>query len=139
MQRVIRILCVDDNEHVASAIRLKLEMIGGFSWVAHLPDATTLAAAVGEYRPDIVLLDLDMPGPNPLTVLREVVATYPQVRGMILSGHLTRELIEQSLDAGAWGYVHKGDDVRDIINAIQRVAAGEMALSPDVQATLVRP
>ncbi|MCC6661666.1 MAG: response regulator transcription factor [Phycisphaerales bacterium] len=134
----IRVLCVDDNEHVCDAMRVKLNRTTGFEWVGHLPDASTLLDEASRLDPDVVLLDLDMPGPAPLTVVHALRSKCPDVRVVILSGYLSRDLVEQAIEAGARGYVHKGEDVSEVLRVVRAVAAGSVGLSPDAEAALVR-
>ncbi len=134
----IRILCVDDNEHVAQAVELKVRRTEGMLWLGRLPDASALVTSARALTPDVVLLDLDMPGPSPITVTADLAAALPRARVLVVSGHLRRELIEQALDAGAWGYVYKGESITLITEAISAVAKGEVFLSPEVQAAALR-
>lgn len=138
MSKSIRVLCVDDNQHVGDAMRVKLDAVSGFEWVGYLPDATSLVAEAGRLCPDVVLLDLDMPGPSPLRVIDDLRAKCPDIKVIILSGYLSRELVEQAIEAGAWGYVHKGEDVSEVVRACRSVAGGDVGLSPDAESVLVR-
>jgi DNA-binding NarL/FixJ family response regulator len=130
----ISILCVDDNEHVADALRLKFTASGGFQWRGWLPDAGQLVSTALRDPPSIVLLDLDMPGADPFDALADLAARCPQCRVIIFSGHVRRELIDRALDAGAWGYVSKNDGEEALLAAVLLVASGELALSPEVRA-----
>lgn len=130
----IRVLCVDDNRFVAEAIELKLKSEGGFEWCGRLAGAERLVDEASRIRPDVVLLDIDMPGKDAFESLAELAAAHPEVRTVMLSGHVRRELIDRSLEAGAWGYVSKNDGVASIVAAIRQVAKGEVALGPDVAA-----
>lgn len=131
-QAPILVLCVDDNPLVADAIATRLTLAGGFRWVGHLVSAEGVAQAVAMQRPDVILMDLDMPGTDPFDVIRSLAATHPEARVLILSGHVRSELIDRAIEAGAWGYVSKSDGVDTLVSAIQRVAAGEFVLGPEV-------
>jgi DNA-binding NarL/FixJ family response regulator len=76
----------------------------------------------------VVLLDLDMPGPNPIEVLRELTVQSPDVRVIVLSGHVRRELIDRAIEAGAYGYLSKNDDGGVLVDSIRAVARGEFVL-----------
>lgn len=128
----VGVLCVEDNRHVADALRIKISGARGYVWKGWLPDADNLLPAVRALRPAVVLLDIDMPGRDPFDAMRELADACPESRPLILSGHVRRDLIDRALQAGAWGYVSKNDDEDEILNAIDRVAAGEIALSPEV-------
>jgi DNA-binding NarL/FixJ family response regulator len=125
------ILCVDDNTAVAEALRIKLRRAGGFDWKGWLPTAESLAEAIGRDPPELVLLDVDMPGPDPFAVLAEVSERFPQTRVVMFTGFARRDLVVRALDSGAWGYVCKNDGEDELLSALQKVRAGELALSPE--------
>lgn len=134
----ISVLCVDDNQDVARALRRKLVLVNGFDWRGWLPDAGELLGNAKQHCPSVILLDIDMPGPDPFGVLAELSAQCPDSRVVIFSGHIRRELIDRALDSGAWGYVSKNDGEAALVDAIRRVNAGELVLSPEVQAVIDR-
>jgi DNA-binding NarL/FixJ family response regulator len=130
----IKVLCVDDNFLVAEGIRIKLMLAGGFEWLGHLSDADNLNQEVIRQQPDVVLLDIDMPGKNAFVALQELSESDPTPRVIIVSGHVRADLIDRALDAGAWGYISKGDEADMIVSAIQRVMDGECVLGTDAKA-----
>jgi CheY-like chemotaxis protein len=130
----VGVLCVDDNVQVAEALQVSLFLAGGFIWKGWLPSADGLVETVERERPDILILDVDMPGRHPFDALRELVERCPDVRTVMFSGHVRRELIEQAFDAGAWGYVSKSDGEQSLLRAVRQIAAGELALSPEARA-----
>lgn len=129
----ISVLCVDDNEDVAHALRIKLRIVGGFDWRGWLPDADDLVSVAREKCPDIVLLDIDMPGANPFERLADLSAVCPDIRVIMFSGHVRRELVDRAVESGAWGYVSKNDGEDALVEAICSVTVGEFALSPEVR------
>lgn len=131
--RTIKVLCVDDNKLVADAIRIKLELAGGYSWVGQLKSADDLVEAAQQLAPDVVLLDVDMPGKDPFIALEELTTECPDVRVLMLSGHVRAALIDRAIEAGAWGYLSKSEPVQSMMSAIQRVASGEFVLGSDVR------
>lgn len=136
MTPAIRVLCVDDNPLVADALALHLEGAGGFAWLGSRPDASSLAVAALELLPDLVLLDVDMPGPDPFEALLELGRVVPSARVVVLSGHVRRELVDRALEAGAWGYLSKGESPQAILEALRRVHAGEVVIGGDARASL---
>ena len=124
----LRVMCVDDNPLVVEALALKLGLLGGFEWLAPIGDAGDFVAEVVRQRPDVVLLDLDMPGRDPLDALRELTSKDTDAKVLIFSGHSQPELIDRAIDAGAWGFVSKHADVEVIVAAIRRVARGGFIL-----------
>jgi len=138
LEQPISVLCVDDSQDVARALHRKLSLAGGFDWRGWLPDAATLLASVRAKCPRVVLLDIDMPGPDPFEVLAEISTQCPDTRVIVFSGHIRRELIDRALDAGAWAYISKNDGEIALVDAIRRVTAGEFVLSPEAQTVLDR-
>lgn len=137
MDEPIRVLGVDDNRQVTEAMREAMSREEGLEWVGGLDSADGLVETAQNLKADVVLLDLDMPGPSPIGAAQRLAVECPGARVLVLSGHLGRRLIEQALEAGAWGYVHKGEDVAHLIGAVRQVARGEVALSPDVRAAFI--
>lgn len=130
----IRVLCVDDNDLVAEAVRMKLGIEGGrFEWVGQLRSADRLVQETWHSRPQVVLLDIDMPGRDVFDALKELNELFPNVRVIMLSGYVERDLIERAIEAGAWGYIAKREGADLIVRAIDQVSRGEFALGPDVQ------
>lgn len=132
-QEAASILGVDDNTAVAEALRIKLRRAGGFRWSGWLPTADALVEAVGRESPEMVLLDVDMPGRDPFDVLGELADKFPGTRVVMFTGFARRDLVERALDAGAWGYVCKNDGEEELLAALQKVRSGELALSPEAQ------
>lgn len=134
-EKRVGVLCVEDNPRVASALRTKLSQLAEFEWLGWLPTADTLADRADNDNPSIILLDLDMPGRNPLEALAELSTRAPGVRVIIFSGHVRKDLIASAIDSGAWGYVSKNDGEEALLSALRSVVAGELAMSPEVQTT----
>ncbi len=132
----VRVLVVDDNADVLGALESRLRREPGLHLTGSLACADSLVETVKRLAPDVVLLDLDMPGREPLGALADLTREHPRTRVIILSGHVRRELIDRSVSAGAWGYLSKNDDFAGIAAAVRRVMEGEMVLSPEVQAAL---
>lgn len=132
----LSVLCVDDNAHVAEAIRVKLERSGGFKWQGWLPSADRLAETVEQSSPRLVLIDVDLPGKDPFEALADFAERFPQSRAIMFSGHVRGELITRAFNAGAWGYVSKNDGDQELVLALHRVAGGEVSLSPEARRAL---
>ncbi|MBF0372035.1 MAG: response regulator transcription factor [Alphaproteobacteria bacterium] len=131
---MIGVLCVDDNPMIADALSARLALEPDMALVGRLSDASTLLDTVGRVNPDIVLLDVDMPGRDPFDAVDELRTREPMVRVVMFSGHLRGELVDRAVEAGAWGYVSKNEGTEAIIDAIRRAAAGEFVMVPDISA-----
>jgi DNA-binding NarL/FixJ family response regulator len=125
MTEPIRVLCVEDDEATATFYRVALGFEPDLECVATLPGAERLAEEVERLRPDVVVLDLGIPGPDPLEVLSEVAARHPQVGVLVASGYDDPETIDQAFARGARGFAVKTSDLHDMIDAIRRVGRGE--------------
>lgn len=128
--KTVRILLVDDHALVRAGLRSLLEDIEGLQVVGEAHDGREAADAIGVHRPDIVLMDISMPGLNGLDATRRIVKEYPSVRVIVLSMHANETHVLQGLRAGALGYVLKGSAPRELALAIEYVARGEFFLSP---------
>ncbi len=134
----IRVLCVDDNDFVAEAIERKLRREPGFEWAGWLPDTLELTDRVKRSGAHIVLLDVDIPGRDSFEALAELSAEVPDVRVIMLSGHVRSDFIDRAVEAGAWGYLSKGEENDVILDAIRRVAAGGFALGIEAESVYHR-
>lgn len=134
----IRVLCVDDNPFVLDALRVKLRIEPGFECLDPLATADGLASQVRALRPSVVVLDLDMPGLDPLDALNEVADIRPETRVVMYTGHVRAELVDRAVELGAWGYVSKNDSADVLLDAIRSVNRGEFFLGPDVRAVFER-
>ena len=123
---------MDDNPLIADAIATRLALVGGFDWLGHRDSADHLSAVVQRLEPDVILMDLDMPGEDPFDAIASLASTHPDARVLVLSGHVRRELLDRAIEVGAWGYLSKNDDVQSLVLAIQQVASGEFVLGPAV-------
>ncbi|HYE60802.1 MAG TPA: response regulator transcription factor [Phycisphaerales bacterium] len=137
-EQAIRVLCVDDNDFVAEAIRRKLSLDPTFEWAGWLPEARDLVKTVKEKRADVVLLDIDMPGKDSFEALAELAGECPDARVIMLSGYVRADYIDRAVEAGAWGYVSKNENTETILAAIQQVAKGGFAMGSEVEAELKR-
>jgi two-component system response regulator DesR len=134
----VGVLCVDDNAHVADALRIKFGRDERFDWKGWLPSADELVEVAIRECPAVVLLDVDMPGKDPFDATAGLVERCPESRVLFFSGHVRPELIDRAIEAGAWGYVSKSDGEGALMDAACRVAAGEFVLGSEVRAAYNR-
>lgn len=130
----IRILRVDDNPLVAEAIALQLRGDPDLTLVGVLRSAETLVEEARRVCPDVVVLDIDMPGMDPFEAVRRLASERPAARVLMFSGLVRPDLIDRAFDAGAWGYIAKSEPGDAILRAIRAVAAGQVAMGRDVRA-----
>jgi DNA-binding NarL/FixJ family response regulator len=128
----VRILLADDHSLVRASLRSLLTDNPGIEVVAEASDGRQAFELVGQHRPDLVLMDISMPGLNGLEATRQIVKAHPNVRVIVLSMHASDQHVLRALRAGASGYVLKGSLPRELELAIESVARGEIFLSPAI-------
>ncbi len=127
-----RIMLVDDHALVRAGIRALISMIDGVDVVAEAGSGDEALGLIEELHPDLVLLDITMPGMNGLTALNEITARFPRVRVIILTMHEAREYAIQALRGGAAGFIPKRAAAGELKNAIETVMAGKTYVSPEL-------
>ncbi|HKE15367.1 MAG TPA: response regulator transcription factor [Kofleriaceae bacterium] len=128
----IRVLLADDHTLVRAGIRGLLTELPGVEVVGEAGDGQEALRLIEEVRPDVVLLDVGMPGLNGLEVAGRIATLDPAIRVVILSMHLSEEYVLRALRAGCAGYLLKASAVSELEVAIRRVADGETYLTPAV-------
>ena len=126
--RAIRVMCVEDNELVAEAIGRKLSKDARFEWLGWVNNQASLLGEARQTCPDVVCMDLDIPGQDAISMIRALKDACPESRVLILTGHVREEYVNRTVDAGAWGYLSKAEESRVIVESIRRIAAGEFVL-----------
>jgi DNA-binding NarL/FixJ family response regulator len=134
----VRVALVDDQTLVRHGIRSLLEIAGGFEVVAEADDGASGVAAVVEHEPDVVLLDLRMPGTDGLWALDELRRRRLEVPVLVLTTFDDDELLLRALRAGAQGYLLKDVTVAQLAGAVRTLADGGSHVQPSVTARLVR-
>jgi DNA-binding NarL/FixJ family response regulator len=124
----IRVYCVDDTALVRDALRVRLSVEAGIDLVGEAGDADGLVQESLRLRPDVVLLDLRMPGMPPLEALTHLTKACPDTRTLVLSGQVDENDVDRAIEAGAWGYILKTDGPETIVRGIRAVARGQMVL-----------
>ncbi len=130
----IRVALVDDHAIVRAGLRLVLEADSGFEVVGEAGTAAAAITLVRELRPDVVLLDINLPDESGLKVAEAI--RQPGVRLLMLSVHDDREIVRESVRIGAHGYLRKDTTPADLRAAIRAVHAGDAWFSPSVARTL---
>ncbi len=133
----IRVLLADDHAVVRKGIREFLEEDGGVTVVAEAADGAEAVRLVGELRPAVALLDVQMPRVNGIEATRQIKAACPEVRVLILTAYDEDPYVFALLRAGADGYILKNADPDDLVAAVKTVAAGGKVLAPDVAAKVI--
>jgi DNA-binding NarL/FixJ family response regulator len=133
----IRVLLADDHQLVRAGIRSLLQRIPGIEVVGEAADGREAIRMLQEHLPDVVLMDLLMPGLNGLEATERIVKEHPGVRVIILSMNSAEEFVLQAVRAGASGYLLKNARTAELEQALRSVAEGQTYLSPAVSAHVI--
>lgn len=132
----LRILCVDDHAVVREGIVLKLEQQPDMTVVATASNGEEAIGQYEEYRPDVTLMDLQLPGISGLEAIRSIRHSDPAARIIVLTMYDGEEDIHHALQAGAATYVLKETLVDDLVRVIRAVSGGERPILADVATRL---
>ncbi len=122
---VIRVLLVDDHPLARQGVREMLEQAPDIQVVGEASDGVEAQDLVAQLRPDVVLLDVEMPGPRACEVEAWIRENYPQTIGLVLSAHDRDAYLAEMMDAGAVGYLDKQIPAPKLVQAIRRARQGE--------------
>jgi DNA-binding NarL/FixJ family response regulator len=134
---MIRVLAVDDHPLVRAGLRAMLASAAGIEVVAEASSAAEAVAAARAHEPDVVLMDLRMPGGDGARATALVLAERPGCRVVILTTFDNEADIVRAVEAGATGYVLKDATREELVRAIRAAADGKITLAPSVAAKLV--
>jgi len=129
---MINVMLVDDHGLVRNGIKRILNDVDGISVVAEAENGEQAIRQVRKQRPDVILMDISMPGIGGLEATRKIALSLPGVKIIAVSIHDDDPFPARLLEAGAVGYLTKGCDVREIISAIRSVHTGKQYITPAV-------
>jgi DNA-binding NarL/FixJ family response regulator len=133
------ITCVlaDDHPAVVDAVGRFLEK-NGIVVVDHARDSAQAVSMINAHKPDVALVDLNMPGVGGIEVVREIQRTTASTAAMIYTGSADAATVQEALDAGARGLLLKGSPLPDVVRAVETAAAGKLYIDPLLAAGLAR-
>lgn len=134
---MIRVLLVDDHPLVRTGLRTLLESADDMTVVAEAADGLQALSVLEESDPDVVLMDLSMPGIDGVATTKRVLAVRPQVQVVVVTSSAERSRVRAALDAGAVGYVLKDSNPDDLRAAVRSAANGHTPLDPRVAGALL--
>jgi NarL family two-component system response regulator LiaR len=137
-EKTIRILLVDDHAVVRSGLSKFLMVNKDLELVGEAGDGAEAVTMVSLHKPDVVLMDLMMPGVDGITATREIHQKYPQVKIIALTSFSEQNMVQGALQAGASGYLQKNVTATELANAIRSAHAGRMTLSPEAAQVLAQ-
>jgi two-component system, NarL family, response regulator DesR len=130
----IRLLLADDQELIRSALAVMLDLEDDFEVVASVGRGDAVIAAAREHRPDVALLDIEMPGIDGLAAAGVLAQEMPGCRSLILTTFGRPGFLRRAMESGAFGFVVKDAPPERLADAIRRVAAGERVVDPSLAA-----
>jgi two-component system invasion response regulator UvrY len=129
---VINILLVDDHDLVRLGINRLLSDIKGFNIVGEARSGEEGIEQVNKFKPDVVLMDVKMPGMGGLEATKRIVKQHPKIKVLVVTVYGDEPYPSRVLQAGATGYMTKGASVEEMVQAINSVYSGKRYLSPEV-------
>ena len=134
----ISVLLADDHVLIRAGVRALVEKAPSIRVIAEAKDGREALLLIRQHLPDVVLMDVAMPGLNGLEATARITAEFPNVRVIILSMYASEEYVRESIGAGAAGYIVKSSAAAELGDAIRAVAAGGEYFSPLVSEHLVK-
>lgn len=138
MTDTIRVLLADDHTIFRAGVRMLLDLEPNIEVVGEAVEGSQAVELTEELNPDVVLMDIAMPRMDGLDATRHIKDECPETQVLVLTMHRSDEYLFEMLKAGASGYVIKGAETDELINAIQVVAQGQVFLYPSLAGKLVR-
>ena len=128
--QLTRILLVDDDDIVREALNIRLARESHLKIVGSVATGEEALIAADHLKPDLIILDLWLPGMSGMDTMRSIIKSLPHVRIVVLSVRQAPEQIQQAFERGAAGYVFKPSSGIDLLEAVQAVITGQQYASP---------
>jgi DNA-binding NarL/FixJ family response regulator len=134
----MRVVIVDDHEAIVNGLTMVLKRQPDFEVVGVAGNAAEGLQRVSETRPDLVILDMNLPGSNGIIVAREILRQLPETRIIIFSGYVTPEYVQEAVQAGVIGYLSKAYKMTEFQAALRAAQQGQLYLCPDAATLLAQ-
>ncbi|MEK6256357.1 MAG: response regulator transcription factor [Chloroflexota bacterium] len=129
---MLKILLVDDHEVVRLGLKALLSNYPKFEVVAEAKDADEAISRAMEYKPDVVVMDIRLPGKSGIEATKEITKLLPETKVIILTSYAEDDLLFDAIDAGAYGYVLKQIGSDELVEALDAIGRGEALLDPSL-------
>ena len=129
----LRIILVDDHAVVRTGFRLLLENDPGILVIAELESGEQANQQARELNPDVIIMDLSMPGMGGLEAIRRIKAKNPEIKVLVFTMHDNVSFVEHAMEAGASGYITKNNAPNVLIQAVHQIADGEVYIEPTLK------
>ncbi len=134
----ISIMIVDDHNLVRHGLKQSLNQVDGIQVVAEAKNGRDAVIFAKRYNPDIVIMDISMPELNGVEATRQIIKNYKDTKIIALSVHSEQQYVLSMLKAGAKGYLLKTNIFEQLLNAVERVASGEVFFCPEITEHIVK-
>ena len=138
MAEEITCLIVDDHEVVREGLRLALSRSPNIRVIGEASDGASAVALAERRKPDVVIMDIRMPGMDGLEATKEITAQDPTAKVLIFTAYSERMLLSRGLESGAKGYILKEAPHETLLRAIEKVATGETFVDPALMPNLIQ-
>lgn len=135
----VRVLIADDHGIVRDGLRLLLSTLEQVEVVGEAGDGIRLQALLEESQADLLLLDLNMPGLNRLQFIHELRQRHPRLKILVLTANTELSTVRSVLDAGVHGYLSKGEDTGELLEALEALRSGQTYLARSLRFVLDGP
>jgi DNA-binding NarL/FixJ family response regulator len=129
----VKILIVDDQKIMRDSLRVLVDKESGFQLVAEAENGFYAIEQTRKFKPDVILMDIHMPGLNGIEATRRIVKEFPAVKVVVLSMHSSLQYALGAINAGASAYLLKDSAFEEMARSIHAVAGGRLYLSPQVE------
>jgi len=136
---LIQVLLIDDHAHIHDSVSILLRSVRDIQLVAHAADGKEGLLLCEKHHPDVVLIDIVMPGMNGFSTAQIIRKQYPEIKLLVLTSYQDEQSIQAMFTAGVNGYILKEDLSRHLVDVIRTIAAGQTVISTTVAATLLNP
>jgi NarL family two-component system response regulator LiaR len=136
--KTIKVMIVDDHPIVRDGMKNMLLVFEDLEFAGEAENGRVALACLQHMTPDVILMDVAMPEMGGIPATRAILEKYPQIRIIMLTSYPEDELIEESLQAGAMGFLLKNSSIESLANAIRLVYAGQPVLAPEVMKAVIR-
>lgn len=133
----IKIVLADDHKILRDGLRNIIEKISNFKVIAEATDGRAAVKLCAELKPDVVVMDIAMPGLNGVEASRQILQENPDIKIIALSMHSNKQFITGMLKAGAYGYLLKDSDSEELITAIKTVARNQKYISQKISGIII--
>lgn len=137
-ENLVSVVLVDDHDVLREALKNSLQAGGAIQVIAEARNSAECWEVLNKYTPDVLVLDLALPGRGGGDVLVSLKQRYPDIKVLVLSAHQEDEYAIKLIRLGASGYVHKSASLDELASAIERVYAGGIVISDDLTQLMAR-